>query len=325
MGEIVVEERESDYDYTLPPSDDPGAPQTAWYHTPITSRPRVDRPVRGNGRGQGADRIRHALLCRSWAATQNRPAWSPSTIHLEGMRQLVADLDFGATGYGTVYPQSGAYLAHPVPGVGGQHDDLRHLHRTGRAGNRGRGPSARWTGDTLTCRRQSPATGQESVGPLHAHSQHGLGAHARTLGRRHSCRPARNRSCDQTTILLVGAVLLFLSSPPSSAVDSPTHQRLWMLSLIVSPPRRRSPSSPYRACPLRRPVTDGVAITHRTELDRYVEQLRQEYAEFGYSPLVGNPHRHADSVHPLSRHDLRRRQWLSLAAHSHGFKSCGKA
>ena len=62
-GEIVADIRQSRYDYTQPPGDDPEAPQTGWYLDPDREWSYVARALLGRWRQSGSDRVRGALLC----------------------------------------------------------------------------------------------------------------------------------------------------------------------------------------------------------------------------------------------------------------------
>ena len=284
-GKITVEERESDYDYTLPPSDDASAPQTAWYHNPITLGPTWTDPFVATGAGKVL--IEYGAPFFTGLGSDAEPAGVVAIDYsLENMRQLVANLDLGATGYGTVYSQSGAYLAHPVPELVAnttiferfiQLDEPEAVDAAQRA----------LAGDTLTFTRLAPATGQDVWDFFTPIPSTGW-ALMLELSARDILPSGSEVLVRQTTILLVGAALLFLVIALALRAYIPTRQRLWALSLAFS---AIAVVSIVATILLARsaPLTYGVAITNRTELDRYVEQLRQQYAEFGYGPLVEIP------------------------------------
>ena len=111
---IKVDEKESLYDYTLPPSEDPDAPETAWYYVPVTSGPAWTEPFLAAGAGRVL--IEYGVPFFAPGSAGGDPAGVVAVDYsLEGMRDLVAGLDLGRTGYGAVYADSGTYLSHPIP------------------------------------------------------------------------------------------------------------------------------------------------------------------------------------------------------------------
>ncbi len=111
-GEIVADIRQSRYDYTQPPGDDPEAPQTGWYLDPIENGPMWQEPFLAAGANQ--------VLIEYGA-----PFFAPDSddvagvvaldFSLEGVDALVDGLELGQTGFGLLMNQSGTWLAHPVP------------------------------------------------------------------------------------------------------------------------------------------------------------------------------------------------------------------
>ncbi|MFL7839115.1 MAG: hypothetical protein ACK2T4_05470 [Candidatus Promineifilaceae bacterium] len=113
-GGIQSQRRESLYDYTLPPSEDEQAPQTAWYYVPANSGAAWTEPYLATGAGQVL--ISYGV---PFYAVDGDPAQPAGVVSVEyslaGMRSLVTDLDLGLTGYGAVFSDSGTFLSHPVP------------------------------------------------------------------------------------------------------------------------------------------------------------------------------------------------------------------
>ena len=284
-GEILVEERESRYDYTLPPSDEPDAPQTGWYHDPITQGPTWSDPFVATGAGKAL--IEYGVPFFTGPGSDSEPTGVVAIDYsLEGMRQLMVGLDLGATGYGTVYSDSGAYLAHPVPELVANTTLFDRFTELGEPEYTDAAQRA-LTGETLTLSRIAPATGQEAWSFFTPIPSTGW-VLMLELSASDFLPSGRAVLTRQTAILLVAAGLLFLIIVFVLRVYEPTRSRLWALSLVFSV---IAVVTIVTTILLARsaPITYGVAITNRTQLDRYVEQLRQEYTEFGYRPLVEIP------------------------------------
>lgn len=109
---IQSQSMESLYDYTLPPSDDPDAPETAWYYVPATAGPSWTEPFLAAGAGRVLIEYGVPFTVPDGEDLAGVVAVDYS---LEGMRELVADLDLGLVGYGAVYSDTGTFLSHPIP------------------------------------------------------------------------------------------------------------------------------------------------------------------------------------------------------------------
>ncbi|MFN2303728.1 MAG: hypothetical protein ACK2TV_08360, partial [Anaerolineales bacterium] len=113
-GRFQSELRESRYDYTLPPSDDPDAPQTEWYYVPATIGPVWTDPYLATGAGQVL--ISYGVPFYTVGSDTDVTSGVVSVEYsLAGMRRLVTDLNLGLTGFGAVFSDSGTFLSHPVP------------------------------------------------------------------------------------------------------------------------------------------------------------------------------------------------------------------
>ena len=284
-GKIVAEERESDYDYTVPPSDDPNAPQTGWYYEPITNGPSWTDPFAATGVGKVL--VEYGVPFFTGPGSDAKPKGVVAIDYsLDSMRQLVADLDLGATGYGTVYSDSGAYLAHPVPELVANttiFDQFASLgeHAYVKAAQRA------LAGESVVMSRIAPATGQEAwsfFSPI----DHTDWALMLELSAADFMPPGRVILVRQTYLLLVVAILLVLAIALALRAYQLTHRQLWSLSLAFS---AVAVLAIVGVIVLARaaPMTYGVAVTTQTQMNRYLEQLRDEYREFGYSPLVEIP------------------------------------
>lgn len=284
-GEIVAEARESRYDYTLPPSDDPDAPQTGWYYNPITQGPTWTDPFVASGAGKVL--IEYGVPFFAGPSADAEPAGVVAIDYsLESMRRLMAGLDLGATGYGAVYSQSGAYLAHPVPEMVAGTTIFDRFNEMGELEFADAAQRA-LEGETLTRSRSAPAVGQESWGFFTPISSTGW-ALMLELSVADFLPPGHEILASQTTILLTAAALILFAITLALRAYEPTRPRLWALSLAFS---AIALVAIVATIVLARtaPESYGVAVTSRTARDRYVEQLRQEYAEFGHNPLAEIP------------------------------------
>ena len=99
------------YDYTLPPSDAPDSPKTAWYHGPRTGGPTWNEPFLATGAGKvliefGAPFFR-----------KDEPSKVAGVVTVDfslgDLQDMMARLDLGDTGYGVVCTSKGTFLAHP--------------------------------------------------------------------------------------------------------------------------------------------------------------------------------------------------------------------
>ena len=97
------------YDYTQPQGDDPDAPNTDWYLGPMANGPTWNEPFFA----RGAQKI---LIEYGIPFFRDGVEAGVVTIDysLATTRDLIADLDLGATGYGFLLSAEGTYLAHPV-------------------------------------------------------------------------------------------------------------------------------------------------------------------------------------------------------------------
>ena len=111
-GEIVADIRESRYDYTQPPGDDPDAPATSWYLDPIEDGPTWQEPFLA----AGANEVLIEYGAPFFAPDSGDVAGVVALdFSLEGVDALVDGLELGQTGFGLLMNRSGTWLAHPVP------------------------------------------------------------------------------------------------------------------------------------------------------------------------------------------------------------------
>jgi hypothetical protein len=102
----------STYDYTAPPSDKPGAPKTLWYQRPLRDGASWGEPFLATG-------ARKVLIEYGTPFFYREPnGGAPAGVvtidySLQDMREMLAQLELSATGYGFVYTNKGTFLAHP--------------------------------------------------------------------------------------------------------------------------------------------------------------------------------------------------------------------
>lgn len=283
-GGIKSESRESLYDYTLPPSDDPAAPQTAWYYAPAASGPIWTEPFLATGVGRVL--IEYGVPFWSSEFGNEEPAGVVAVDYsLEGMHNLVAGLDLGLTGYGAVYADSGTFLSHPVP----EHIAKGNIFTDQTLQDENFQDAARRAlqGDTISIQRvvneekvwdfftPITTTGWGLVVQL-SESEFLLGEDALLY--------------NLVAIVMVGGAFLFLLIAVLLHFDEATRDRLWLasitfsliglaMSLIIIGLERNTPKG----------LGDGVLLTSQAALDRYQEALTEEYIERGLKAPVELP------------------------------------
>jgi hypothetical protein len=279
-----VDELESQYDYTLPPSDDPDAPQTAWYYVPATAGPAWTEPFLAAGAGRVL--IEFGAPFSSPDSGGDEPAGVVAVDYtLEGMRELVAGLDLGRTGYGAVYADSGTFLSHPIP----EHIVERNIFTDPALQEEDFQDAARRAleGDTVSIQREvaegtvwnffTPimSTGWGLVVQL-SESEFLLGEDALLN--------------NLVAIVLAGGAFLFFLLAVLLHFDRSTRDRLWLASItfsvigaimivIIIVLARNTPQD----------LAEGVLLASQASLSRVQEALNIEYHERGLNPPVEVP------------------------------------
>jgi hypothetical protein len=255
------------YDYTSPPSDDPDAPQTAWYHTPLENGPTWNEPFLATG----AQKVLIEYGVPFFQRDQPDTEGGVVTIDysLAGMRDLMAALDLGATGYGSVFTSSGTFLAHPIADYVARTtifevaDDLQ---------NAGLSDGARQAlnGSSLSLNDVDPVTGEESWVFFEPISVTGW-ALGIVMNKAEFLPDARATLRDQTAIVLAGAASLFFVAALLFHFEQGTTHSLWLAASIASLLCLAvivvvlALSSTIR-------FHDGVAVTSRTAVNRYIQE-----------------------------------------------------
>jgi len=107
----IDELRGATYDYTRPPVDDPGAPQTAWYYNTIRTGANWSAPFLATGAGKVLIEYARPFLHRDG---QQTPAGVVTAdLSLQEVRALLSRLDLGTQGYGFVIGRDGTFLDYP--------------------------------------------------------------------------------------------------------------------------------------------------------------------------------------------------------------------
>ena len=99
------------YDYTQLPSNDPGAPKTAWYHHPLQNGAVWNEPFLATGAGRVL--IEYGVPFFRQGASKEPAGVVTLDYSLQGMRDLTATLQLGENGYGYVISGNGVFLSHP--------------------------------------------------------------------------------------------------------------------------------------------------------------------------------------------------------------------
>jgi hypothetical protein len=275
-GRFQSELRESRYDYTLPPSDDPDAPQTEWYYVPATIGPVWTDPYLATGAGQVL--ISYGVPFYTVGSDTDETSGVVSVEYsLAGMRRLVTDLNLGLTGFGAVFSDSGTFLSHPVPeriAVGNIFTDPTlqdpafqdAAHRA-------------LQGDTLSVQIEAneqpvwsfftplKSTGWALVVQL-SKSEYLLGENILLY--------------NLVAIVLAGGAFLFFLIAVWLHFDEATRDRLWLASitfsligvaviLIIIGLARNTPED----------LGDGLLLTSQAMVNRYQEELSKDYTERG--------------------------------------------
>ncbi len=110
--EMQFQTGESRYNYTAAQSGDPNAPATEWYTRPIAEGARWTDPFLAAGAGKVL--IEYGVPFFDPADPSKPKGVVAVDYTLEGMRDLVNNLQLGSTGFGVVMSESEIFLAHPV-------------------------------------------------------------------------------------------------------------------------------------------------------------------------------------------------------------------
>ena len=268
--------RESLYDYTLPPSEEPDGPQTEWYYGPANSGPIWTEPFLATGAGQVL--ISYGVPFTAMGTVDEEAAGVVSIDYsLNSMRGLVSDLDLGLTGFGAVYSDSGTFLSHPIP----ERVAKGNIFSDPTLQNENFQDAARQAlaGETVSIQREvddqsvwnlfTPitATGWALVVQL-SESEFFLGQNVLLN--------------NQVALVLAGGAFLFFILSVILHFDEASRDRLWLASitfsfiglviiLIIIGLARNNPVG----------LGDGVLLTSQAGLERYQEELTKEYVERG--------------------------------------------
>jgi hypothetical protein len=254
------------YDYTTPPSNDPSVPQTAWYHTPLENGPTWNEPFLATG----AQKVLIEYGVPFYQRDQPQTEGGVVTIDysLAGMRDLMASLDLGATGYGFVVTSTGTFLAHPVEDYVARttiFEVANNLQNVGLSD----GARQALNGFSLSLNDVDPVTGEESWVFFEPIPVTGwvLGI---VLNKAEFLPDARVTLRDQTAIILSGAASLFFAVALFFHFEQGTTRSLWQASstaallclAVIVVVLMLTTSLRFQ---------DGVAMSSRTSVNRYIE------------------------------------------------------
>lgn len=262
------------YDYSIPPGSAPDAPQTAWYHAPLERGAMWNEPFLATGAGRvlieyGVPFYRVGASERS---RQNAAGVVTLDYSVQDMRALLSALELGATGYGFVFTPSGTLLAHPIGDYVINQSVFALADRAGDSTLRGAAEGA-LAGTPTRIRTTDPITGEQSwtfLEPLPS-TGWGLGV---VLNRAEFQLDPRTNAIWQMEIAIAAAVTIFLAALIVAFPKGYSTRELWVISGIFSILCITLIGFSW-AVTLTALAPDGVRITDRAALDRYVETYTQ--------------------------------------------------
>jgi hypothetical protein len=99
------------YNYQAPPSNDPKAEKTAWYHTPLQKGSTWNEPFLATGAKKYL--IEYGVPFTQRGDKKKYGGVVTVDFSLQDVRHLMSLLDLGEMGYGMVFTPSGKFIAHP--------------------------------------------------------------------------------------------------------------------------------------------------------------------------------------------------------------------
>ncbi|MAU12022.1 MAG: hypothetical protein CL607_19525 [Anaerolineaceae bacterium] len=219
------------YDYSQPPTDAPDSPQTAWYHGPLNNGPMWNEPFFATG----AQKVLIEFGIPFYQEIDDeRIAAGVVTIDysVADMRDLVAGLNLGATGYGFVISPSGTILAHPVPDLVATQTIFDYAESIDNETLADASQRA-LAGEQVTLELVDNLTGEASwlfMEPVPM-TDWALGV---VLNRAEYAPDSKQTLREQTTILLVAAVLLLIAISLLVRLHRGRRRALWAVSVAFS-------------------------------------------------------------------------------------------
>ncbi len=279
-GVMQIQVGESRYDYTVSSTGSPNDPATAWYTRPIVEGPQWTEPFRAAGAGKVL--IEYGVPFYR-VDDPTTPAGVVAVDYtLDGMRQLVNDLDLGATGFGVVVSAGEVFLAHPVPSEVTQsafrapaETALRVAVQRGLAGER------------YSFERRNAQTGElvwNFVTPIES-TGWVLGVE---LPQADFLPEPRLLLLRQTWLLLTAAALAITASALAVRVETGNPRPLWRLSLITSGVLLVVLLL-ILALARTMPRTYGVPIRNPAELNTYLQTITTDATRAGLPDPVTLP------------------------------------
>lgn len=259
------------YDYTIPPGSDPGAPQTAWYHHPLENGAVWNEPFLATGAGKVL--IEYGLPFFRSGEQDGEPAGVVTIDYsLQGMRDLMASLELGATGYGYIIAPSGTFLAHPVQDLVA-HSSIFELAESLENDGLERDAQRALAGESFSTSDADPVTGQSSWIFYEYVPVTGwvLGL---VLNKAEFLPGARATLQEQVTIALAAGAFITLFAALVLRVERGTRRSLWALSFVFALVCTGLivltwfAASSYGG-------NGGVAVTSQAAVERYLESYRE--------------------------------------------------
>ncbi len=257
------------YDYSQPPTAAPDSPQTGWFHLPLAQGSIWLEPFFATGAqkmliefGIPFDRV-------------NQPDAAAGVVSidysLEGMRELIASLQLGDTGYGFVISQNGLFLSNPVNELVGQSRIYEFISGSGNDALRDATQRA-LEGESLSFEMSDPVSGEPAWVFFEPIPSTGwlLGL---VLNKVELLPPAQELLQDQSLIVLAYGIAAIFGIGLIARVDTFTSRSWWVLSvgsalvmvavLIIVLILSRSSST-----------EDGVTVVGETSAVRYAENYQ---------------------------------------------------
>lgn len=285
--EIVVQDGKLSLDFALPPGSDPDSANTPWTIERALQGPSWSEPFADVGTDKILMQYRVPIYSTDPATGQEVAVGIVAlNSSITNMQELIDDLDMGQTGFGAVYSQLGTWLAHPVSELVAkstiydspqfQNDsELLALAELAMEG----------VSDAIA--RVEPLTGDalwDYFVPIDSTGWVLLAEVAQA----EYLPDATTILQEQTGIILVAALLLFVIITILIRVDRAQTRILWMAALsfslivlvvIVS----------LIVLSRQAPAQSGVTVINRTGVQSFLDNLQDEFVTKGMPPPLEIP------------------------------------
>ncbi len=253
------------YDYSIPPDASPDSPQTGWFHLPLAQGSIWLNPFFATG----AQKVLIEFGTPFDSLTSERPAGVVSIDYsLEGMRELMASLQLGDTGYGFVVAENGIFLSNPVRDLVGNRTIYDFAIENGDPAMREAADRA-LNGERFSFETIDPVSGNLSWIFFEPITSTGwsLGV---VLNKGELLPPAREQLRDQAFILLAAGFTLVFAIGLLVRVDTFMSRSWWVFSIgaslvifaVIGAVLYFARSAAVR---------EGVSVAGEASIERYVE------------------------------------------------------